>query len=448
MSNTPIINRLIVKDQDLLLLTTCEICKDILFNPYDCSDCNNTYCYTCISDSKCIKCETEKPNINKSSLKLIKFIETLKFSCCNKAYGCNEDMSYLDLKVHTCKVSPLSARKNNSWDRHMSFSNCKLYNDLDLTVGECKDNNENTLNGNNILSQKLDKILDIINFFQGSINKNIFQTPQKEFLSETPKFSMGFGNRLDADSHILKDNTFIQQLHQEKIISELEIINEKITSLENNLNGDKFKKIIENEISNAFEKINNSIATTNFSSLNNSANNSLILSKSLSTSKLKSLKTETSKKSFKNIQPINNNNKSPKTASIINSNLKINKVIKDKDTIDKQDKTNYGIKKINSRNKIPDINTNYIQFNTLSDNIKSSFFDNFDRNEDKYLSTIKNLESNLEHVLEKYLEDLKLHLDNKLLDELKTSFIEVTLDSNSLIINKIEDLLSIKETNV
>ena len=40
------------KQEKLLPVLKCKICLNILLNPYDCSKCGNTFCFTCINRLK------------------------------------------------------------------------------------------------------------------------------------------------------------------------------------------------------------------------------------------------------------------------------------------------------------------------------------------------------------------------------------------------------------
>lgn len=97
------------KNQNLLSVLKCKICLNILLNPYDCSKCGNTFCYSCINRLKesmracpfgCCNYE-----IMPSSFAIKKFLEKLNFSCLNKENGCNEIISYSNIEQHdkNCK---------------------------------------------------------------------------------------------------------------------------------------------------------------------------------------------------------------------------------------------------------------------------------------------------------------------------------------------------------
>ena len=40
------------KYENILQILKCKLCLNILLNPYDCSKCGNTFCYSCINKLK------------------------------------------------------------------------------------------------------------------------------------------------------------------------------------------------------------------------------------------------------------------------------------------------------------------------------------------------------------------------------------------------------------
>ena len=78
--------------------------EDILKDPYDCNKCGNSFCHDCIStllnENKPCPFKCTSYSINPSSLIVTSYLSKLKFSCRNKANGCNESISYGDLSLH------------------------------------------------------------------------------------------------------------------------------------------------------------------------------------------------------------------------------------------------------------------------------------------------------------------------------------------------------------
>lgn len=100
------INRLIDKEQhqNFLELIKCKICFNILINPYDCSSCGNSFCYSCINTlaknhQPCpFKCTSY--TIKPSSYAITSYLSKLNFTCLNKDNGCNEIIPYNNILAH------------------------------------------------------------------------------------------------------------------------------------------------------------------------------------------------------------------------------------------------------------------------------------------------------------------------------------------------------------
>ena len=92
------------KYENILPILKCKLCLNILLNPYDCSKCGNTFCYSCINKLK----ESNKDcpfgcteyDITPSSFAIKKFLNQLQFSCLNQENGCNEIISYNNIEQH------------------------------------------------------------------------------------------------------------------------------------------------------------------------------------------------------------------------------------------------------------------------------------------------------------------------------------------------------------
>ena len=93
------LSRLINKEYLLSLgdFYKCSICSKIMINPTDCESCGHSFCYECISKSKCpFGCE--KKNLKPSSNGITNLLNNLKFKCINE--GCDEIINYIDIKTH------------------------------------------------------------------------------------------------------------------------------------------------------------------------------------------------------------------------------------------------------------------------------------------------------------------------------------------------------------
>ena len=75
----------------------CNICNKIMINPTDCENCGHSFCYECISKTKCpFNCE--KKNLKPASNGITNLLNNLKFKCVNE--GCDEIINYIDIKSH------------------------------------------------------------------------------------------------------------------------------------------------------------------------------------------------------------------------------------------------------------------------------------------------------------------------------------------------------------
>ena len=75
----------------------CSICSKIMINPTDCENCGHSFCYECISKTKCpFGCE--KKNLKPASNGITNLLNNLKFKCSNE--GCKEVINYIDVKTH------------------------------------------------------------------------------------------------------------------------------------------------------------------------------------------------------------------------------------------------------------------------------------------------------------------------------------------------------------
>ena len=273
MSSLPLnLNRIILNDKDIMYtniisLIKCKICFNVLADPFDCLCCNQTFCLSCISNfmNKSKKCPfdvnnliIEEDNFNNSNimsklkpscLNLTNFLSNLKFSCVNK--GCVEEICYSNITLHELSCQ---------------FSNPILNTNLNNT-------NLNTSNNQNL-----------------SYHNESFQGQQRKLSI------MSFNtNNFLCDNPPPLENPNLN-LQQEKIISEIEYLSDKMTSLENLIenntaNNENFiKKLIEDQFSNLVEKIRD-VPSTVYSSNNNSISNSMfmnpgVMKKSQSSNKL------------------------------------------------------------------------------------------------------------------------------------------------------------------
>jgi hypothetical protein len=575
-----------IMNQNIINLIKCKICLNVLTDPYDCLCCNQTFCFTCINNyilktKKCPYDQSEKiersgngeresiiinngiptqaisskeddvvsifTKLKPSSVNISNFLNTLKFHCINRHLGCTEEINYNNIIIHEmgCQFSQppqqsqtsivhqnpireslcnLSQSSNPLLERQRKISVMSFSTKIDQIYLE---NQQSILALENHTAQneKLDKILDYLQYIQFSINnKNLFSTPTKEFNSETPKFSLSFTGKTEGNLNFYPQtgedkiphlNTpMTLNLQQEKIISEVEYLSDKISCLENILeqkgnfltNEKLIKKLFEEQFNNLTEKILkeregvsggsnsgknlNTNVGVNYSTNPNSKNNSLydsrVLKKSSSANKfeldsnsaLKKIKLG-DKLKFKEKEKINsnggtnsvnfnNNNLSTPVKSPSNQNSNLSNVsnfshsprfvaktlfkdkehkdslkdtqIKDREgTKTKRESHGYGLSPMNS---------------PLNNNSTSN---KFDKNKKEFLEELQNantsltlkfeekfdtLETNLIDLYSDNIDELKKHIDQKLVEEIKTMFIEVTLDSTNLFVQKFDEFIN------
>ena len=132
------------KYENILQILKCKLCLNILLNPYDCSKCGNTFCYSCInklkqSNKKCPFGCTEY-EITPSSFAIKKFLNQLKFSCLNKENGCNEIISYNNIEQHDKNCEYINSTcPNNQCGIKLPWNLLKnhIENECPYTLYEC-----------------------------------------------------------------------------------------------------------------------------------------------------------------------------------------------------------------------------------------------------------------------------------------------------------------------
>ena len=125
----------------------CSICQGILYNPVQCSKCQNCFCKKCIEkwklqSNKCpFKCEK---SVYKSNRFITNILAKLIFKCKN---GCNAEVEYEKIKVHYNEECPKIDFKK------AYFNLLKKYKDLSLQT-----NNKFPINHiHDLISSKLNE---------------------------------------------------------------------------------------------------------------------------------------------------------------------------------------------------------------------------------------------------------------------------------------------------
>lgn len=89
----------------------CELCENILIDPYECSNCACCFCKECISSLEkeypncpnCLQIATFSP-----SQLMTQFLSLFKYKC---IFGCGDDLTYNDLKTHLEKCSKINIKQ-------------------------------------------------------------------------------------------------------------------------------------------------------------------------------------------------------------------------------------------------------------------------------------------------------------------------------------------------
>ena len=285
------------KYENLLQILKCKICLNILLNPYDCSKCGNSFCFSCInklkeSDTKCPFGCTDY-EIMPSSFAIKKFLNQLHFSCLNKENGCNEIISYNNIEQHDKNCEYInSICPNNQCGMKLPWHLLKnhLQNECLYTLFECEKchlklsrkeletHNKlcNAINkefeNNNVIMNKMTKDdlakkkeefskfmdgIENLNFFNDENNKeinkendnkndnkdriNAFNNSDMNLLVKSLIFI--FSRKMNSiEDKINKINNTMQQFSENNLIfyqsinDELDNINQKISNLNNNEN--------------------------------------------------------------------------------------------------------------------------------------------------------------------------------------------------------------------
>lgn len=73
----------------------CHLCQQLLNEPVECENCQNTVCKLCWDQNdsdQCSKCKTNSGYKKSKTIK--KFLENLKFYCKNRDKGCTIESTY------------------------------------------------------------------------------------------------------------------------------------------------------------------------------------------------------------------------------------------------------------------------------------------------------------------------------------------------------------------
>ena len=285
------INRLLEPEQhqNFLELIKCKICFNILLNPYDCTICGNSFCYSCINslienNQSCpFKCTSYQ--IKPSSFGITSYLSKLNFSCLNKNNGCNEIIPYNNLITHDkeCKYfyttcPNIQCSKKMKWtllENHIKneclFSLFKCpYCDIKLKRNEYKEHvvncqsvqmsmpipNKEDPNEEKEKSEKFENLINSLPDLKEITLTNFL----KVILNQISLNNLYLDKKFDvlkSEMQNIKDNLY--QISNSNIIffeninNEFEELNKKIEKLEIN---DKEKEELQTSISEAMKNVN------------------------------------------------------------------------------------------------------------------------------------------------------------------------------------------------
>ena len=421
------------KYENLLQILKCKICLNILLNPYDCSKCGNSFCFSCINKLK----ESDKAcpfgctdyEIMPSSFAIKKFLNQLHFTCLNKENGCNEIISYNNIELHDKNCEYInSICPNNQCGKKLPWYLLKnhLQNECLYTLFECEKChlklNRKELEPHNKLCSAINKEFENHNVIMNKMTKDDLVKKKEEFT----KFINGIENLnfFNEENNKENNNKIEQNIFNNSDMNllvkslififsrKMNFIEDKINKINNTLqqfseNNLIFYQSINDELDNINEKIsnlNNKENTSNKNSTsksnnNNTNNNNTITSEYLSLGFNSPTIKNTKKNYNKTIFP----NKEEK---ILLSNTIINERQKSVKTLDKF-KTSYPNEFMNStknrsKKKILNINDKINSRNTNDKNkinvIKKGATINNLYNKEKFIQGMKST---------KYMEKLK-----------------------------------------
>ena len=304
------------KYENLLQILKCKICLNILLNPYDCSKCGNSFCFSCINKLK----ESDKAcpfgctdyEIMPSSFAIKKFLNQLHFTCLNKENGCNEIISYNNIELHDKNCEYInSICPNNQCGKKLPWYLLKnhLQNECLYTLFECEKChlklNRKELEPHNKLCSAINKEFENHNVIMNKMTKDDLVKKKEEFT----KFINGIENLnfFNEENNKENDNKIEQNIFNNSDMNllvkslififsrKMNFIEDKINKINNTLqqfseNNLIFYQSINDELDNINEKIsnlNNKENTSNKNSTsksnnNNTNNNNTITSEYLS----------------------------------------------------------------------------------------------------------------------------------------------------------------------
>ena len=333
------------KYENILQILKCKICLNILLNPYDCSKCGNTFCYSCInklkeSNKKCPFGCTDY-EIAPSSFAIKKFLNQLKFSCLNKENGCNEIISYNNIEQHDKNCEYINSFcPNNQCGVKIPWNLLKnhIQNECLYTLYECdkchlKLNRKEFESHNKfckVINKEFEKQSPIVNkmtkddlnkkkeefmnLMNGIENLNFFQDKNSEeennVNNNSKNAETNYFNNNDMNL-LVKSLIFIFSRKMSFIEDKINKINSTLEQFsENNL---IFYQSINDELQNINEKILNLNNSNNINNTNNDStsnkNSTIQSNNNINNNTFSPTNVEFTSPTFKNMKNIYNKNK-------------------------------------------------------------------------------------------------------------------------------------------
>ena len=332
------------KYENILQILKCKICLNILLNPYDCSKCGNTFCYSCInklkeSNKKCPFGCTDY-EIAPSSFAIKKFLNQLKFSCLNKENGCNEIISYNNIEQHDKNCEYINSFcPNNQCGVKIPWNLLKnhIQNECLYTLYECdkchlKLNRKEFESHNKfckVINKEFEKQSPIVNkmtkddlnkkkeefmnLMNGIENLNFFQdekNKEENNINNNKNGEINYFNNNDMNL-LVKSLIFIFSRKMSFIEDKINKINSTLEQFsENNL---IFYQSINDELQNINEKILNLNNSNNINNTNNDStsnkNSTIQSNNNINNNTFSPTNFEFTSPTFKNMKNIYNKNK-------------------------------------------------------------------------------------------------------------------------------------------
>ena len=332
------------KYENILQILKCKICLNILLNPYDCSKCGNTFCYSCInklkeSNKKCPFGCTDY-EIAPSSFAIKKFLNQLKFSCLNKENGCNEIISYNNIEQHDKNCEYINSFcPNNQCGVKIPWNLLKnhIQNECLYTLYECdkchlKLNRKEFESHNKfckVINKEFEKQSPIVNkmtkddlnkkkeefmnLMNGIENLNFFQdekNKEENNINNNKNGEINYFNNNDMNL-LVKSLIFIFSRKMSFIEDKINKINSTLEQFsENNL---IFYQSINDELQNINEKILNLNNSNNINNTNNDStsnkNSTIQSNNNINNNTFSPTNVEFTSPTFKNMKNIYNKNK-------------------------------------------------------------------------------------------------------------------------------------------